>query len=628
MNNKFSINYLYFGFLFISLATLHISHLYLIEEGDAFRFFFVVDAFLQSFVEVGALVFLYDLCRKYFPEPISLLAIEFSFLLLLVRILDFPLERLMSTSIWFFLDILSQEKVENFIEMLLASNISFSVWFAGGLVVVFLLVLSLGLFFLTDAVVRKRPLFLTYGLFCKVSCGAFALLILWDGAETCFTYRGAGDFYCKALPWKRTFFLPKTQTLNLPATLKEPPEQQEIFKAIDENNLVLREKPDIFLFVAESLREDFMTPEIAPHFYRFKEENQAFKLAFSNANATQMAWFSLFYSQYPFYWCKIRNTPNKRGAPSIALLKKLGYETHVYSSSRLSYYKMDELLFGSDRHLANQFYSLGENLEEEHWISDQKALILLCDELRANPQKKGRLFIIFLESTHFDYSWPQDTFTPFAPTVDKIDYLKMAFSRKDLEKIKNRYKNAIYYIDSLFGTFEKTLKELNRWEEAVIVITGDHAEEFYEEGNIFHASALSHAQTHIPLYYKFDRKNPLPSNEMTSLTSHIDIFPTLIHYLSGEPASKDLFQGTSIFERQKNPFIVTARYNASRSPCEFFIHNGMYKIVARFNNEKEIFKAKKLHLLSIKNLEEENVSSTPLFIQQEFGLALQSLFPH
>ena len=103
-------------------------------------------------------------------------------------------------------------------------------------------------------------------------------------------------------------------------------------------------------------------------------------------------------------------------------------------------------------------------------------------------------------------------------------------------------------------------------------------------------------------------------------------FPTLFHYLTGEDTLAELFQGESIFKANRNPFVVVARYNASRAPFEFFIHNGKYKLMARFADEKEIFKSKELHILSTKDIQDNTVSHTPELLQQHFGPAIQKLF--
>jgi membrane-anchored protein YejM (alkaline phosphatase superfamily) len=242
-----------------------------------------------------------------------------------------------------------------------------------------------------------------------------------------------------------------------------------------------------------------------------------------------------------------------------------------------------------------------------------------------NEESGGRLFIVFLDSTHHDYSW-QEEYSVFKPYEEKINFLKVALSNKGLEGIKNRYRNALYYVDALFGKFMQAFDGYQGKEEAVIVVLGDHAEEFYEEGRLFHASSLSHAQTHIPLYYKFGSTSPFKSKEHASMSCQMDIFPTLLHYLTGKEVLQDVLQGRSIFSENRWPFTIMARFNASRNPCEFSIHNGKQKLTATFSDERDIFNAKGLRIISLKNDRNEIISHDLHSIKEHFGDALDQMF--
>jgi len=617
---KLSINYFYFGFLLIILGWLHIFHLNIIEpENKTLKGILIIDAILQCFLEVGVLLLIWDLIKDRFSKFVCFIFIEFTFLLFVAHLIDFPLVRIMGMSIWFGIELVFHESFENFVEMLRVTNVSFTIWAVSAGVIVLLLLSGLLFFCFTEKLIKKKPLLLSYPSFLKIFGSVMALLLFWDIVQPNFSSSNDGEEYCKSLPWKQTLLLPRQETLAVSPLLKKPASPQSVF--IDQHSIDEKKKPDIFLFVIESLREDFIKADISPNFYQFKKENIAFDLALSNANATQNSWFSLFYSQYPFYYLHDYSLWNT-GSPTLILLKKLGYEIHVYSSSPFSYYKMDELLFGKNHHLADQFHQFSG---ETRWKLDDALMSQLQQKLQ-EEKSGGRLFLIFLESTHFDYSWPQDKPLVFKPIVDKINYITTAFSKGNLESIKNRYRNAMNYVDSLFGSFQQTLKEIGKWDESVIILTSDHGEEFYEQGHIFHASNLSHVQTHIPLYYKFG-KNDLNMKVACSMTSHMDIFPTLFHYLLGENRFQEYFQGESIFKEERWPFTVVGRYNASRSPYEFYIHNGTYKLTARFNNEKKIFKARRLRLLSVKDLQDKKVSYNPAFIETEFSQAIHNLFP-
>ncbi|MBI2811274.1 MAG: sulfatase-like hydrolase/transferase [Candidatus Melainabacteria bacterium] len=393
---------------------------------------------------------------------------------------------------------------------------------------------------------------------------------------------------------------------------------------LDSRVFSLARKPDIYLFVIESLREDFITALNAPHLKNFKQENVSFPMGLSNANATHIAWFSLCYSQFPFYWGKVDPEEWKGGSTPLRILKKMGYKIHVSSSARLGYFQMDRVIFGEGQHLADSLFAPEEEDVDEPYVRDQKSIDNLLSEM--NKEGSGRFFLVFLDATHFDYSWPKEA-THFSPYEEKINYFKAAMSSSGVEGIKNRYRNAIHYVDSLFGQFYEALKKSPGGKEAVVVVTGDHGEEFYEQGNLFHASSLTHPQMHIPLYYRFGEKEEFKRRSPCHMSCQMDVFPTLFHYLIGEDLMGDVLQGQSIFKQERWPYTIIARFNAIRNPSEFCIHDGHKKILAEFTDEKDIFNSKGLKIFSTKNCSDENLTNDIDAIQDGFGKAFDRIFP-
>ncbi|KKL46649.1 hypothetical protein LCGC14_2343470, partial [marine sediment metagenome] len=187
----------------------------------------------------------------------------------------------------------------------------------------------------------------------------------------------------------------------------------------------------------------------------------------------------------------------------------------------------------------------------------------------------------------------------------EIDTFNVYASKDNIDLLKNRYKNSIYFVDFLIGKFIDTLKEKNLFDDSIIILTGDHGEEFYEEGHLFHASHLSSQQTNVPIYLKFGKNiRKIPKRD---LICHMDVFPSLFDYIFDKNQFKDCLKGTSIFEKTKFPFVITARYNASRAPSEFFIHNKNKKLTLRFTKKKKIFRKQYLEILSLKDSEDNEI---------------------
>jgi glucan phosphoethanolaminetransferase (alkaline phosphatase superfamily) len=623
----FFLNYLYFGAFFVLLFFLQAYHVSLIETDVTFSsWFFIIYTFFECLIEVTLLAWFCAWIQKRFSDSIRFLSVIFIFVLLLCHFIDFPLQRLMDMSIWYAFEFVSQESYSNFIEMLYASNITIATWLKGATAAMALMAIGWLSFRWTERYCQRRPLSVSSKFIFSFLIVSFFGMFLWDSIFFPFAYSQTFSQYAKALPWKTTLSPPQDEVLLVNGFLKDPSKGKDSLMELDSRPFSLERKPDIYLFIVESLREDYITEEVAPELSKFRDQNINFPFTFSNANATQISWFSLFYSQYPFYWTNFQVPHWKTGSIPLMLLKKMGYEINVYSSSRLNYYRMDEMLLGENVHLADRLYELRSSECQEPCDSDALAMEQLYKDAMASGRRGGRLFIVFLYSTHFDYSWPQNKPPVFTPIEEKINYLQAACSRENLSMIKNRYKNALHYVDELFGTFIERMKNQENWDQSVVIFTADHGEEFNEYGHLFHASDLTQPQIHIPLYCKFGQNEVKKELSTHSSTCQMDIFPTIFHYLIGEECFEEVLEGESLFNANKKSFVIGARYNAGRSPFEFYLHNGSHKLILQFCNKSDIFHSRSLRVLAIKNEFEENIPFTLSFIRQNFGEAIDSLF--
>ena len=81
-------------------------------------------------------------------------------------------------------------------------------------------------------------------------------------------------------------------------------------------------------------------------------------------------------------------------------------------------------------------------------------------------------------------------------------------------------------MDYAIEEFVDFLKFKGKYDNSVIIITGEHGEEFQEEGSWFHCSSLNRYQTEVPIIIKWPKwvKN-LPSH---TNVSHYDIMPSVM----------------------------------------------------------------------------------------------------
>lgn len=624
--NLYSLNYLYYGIYFIIFAGLQIFHVFLIDSSTPLeRFIYAFYAGIQSFIEVLFMASLSSWLLHRNWKWTHRLWILFLGILLFCRITDFLLVRLMDISVWNGMNFFFRETFANMLEMLLATTIQPFVWFLSLGASILLMISGWIVFQFSQKIYQKRPLLCSGKSLIGLFALSFSLLTFNDLFLYFFESPESTHTHTKALPWKRTLFPAESNKIFVNNYLTQNSDPL-FYNTLDSSIFSLERNPDIFLFIVETLREDFLTDEITPSISQFKQDHSSFAQTLSVSNATPTSWFSIFYSTYPFYWTKYRDKSWTHGSPALALLKKMGYEIHVYSSSPLNFYSMNTIIFGKNKQNADTIQEFQLERTTSPHQADTAAIEKLCHDITSSDKKGGRVFVTFLDSTHFDYSWPEETQTKFTPIEEKVNYLKISYDRSNLEKIQNRYKNSLHFIDGLFNKFQLSAKEKGIWNDSVVVFTSDHGEEHDEYGCMFHASSLSRPQIQVPLYMKINQTTDGLSLRTENKASQLDIFPTLFHYITGEDNTSAIFQGKSLLTASSSSYLIGTRYNGSLAPYQFYIQNGNYRMTAEFCNSNNIFHCNQLKILSIENELEEFIPFTSSFIQTHFQEGLDALF--
>jgi glucan phosphoethanolaminetransferase (alkaline phosphatase superfamily) len=625
------INYIYFGALYAILIVLTSSSIFTKENLAGSYFFFYLYALGQVTLETAFFVELSLFIPRYFGKAFFAAFIGATFVTLFIHIFDFLMDRILDLSAFeAFRIFVFDENLENFFYLLDASGISIWVWLVFFVFLASLPFIGILLYQISNTLAKKNPIPIASSHFLQAFFCIPLALLFWDFSASKIIHPDAYTAFIKALPWKFTFLQPENVHISLPGPLRDPISEEKITETIAHDKTSLIQKPNIYFFVAESLREDSINEEIAPHLFQFKKDSLHLKKAISSGNGTHLSWFSIFHSQFPYRWKEFQNNRTK-GSPALRLLKKWGYQIRLYSSAELAYYGMEELLFGNRLEILDQKERFPHPPPITAAESDLAALTKLQNDILENPNlQQGQVFLIFWDCTHFDYRLPKTWNPKFVPSAQEFAYFKAFHSKKTIRSIKNRYHNAVNYMDHLFGSF---IQNLPNKENAIVIFTGDHGEEFFEHGHLFHNSHLTREQTQVPLYMKLGNLQ----GQKLALGSHIDIFPTLIDFLEtnyladrqvlkGGP--RTYLEGNSLLKKTPWPFAVTARFNAGRTPYEFALHNEKYKLIAQFFDTKEIFATNQLRIVSLRTQDDQslNEEDTEGWVKNEFGEALGRLF--
>lgn len=569
LHQKTPINYLYFSCFFLFITLLTLSH-FLMWDLPAFGsyFFFTIYTIGQAALEVGIFIFIGYMIKNLTYNWVYLLFTSLSFIFLLLQYTHHIFIRIMDASLVQMLRVFQGSGIAQLLLSVEALNLTrgMQCLILGS----FIAIPFVGIAFyrLTAQLIRRKPLCISLsqvGLACLCTGGALLLLEYGAGPKI-------AQPMLKKLPFGTTLLTQAGLRVTCPPHLfPSLRNEQETLKNIPE--LHISPLPNIYLFVIETLRRDCMTDSIAPHLHAFAQENIQFKHSFANANATHLSWFSIFHSDLPSNWTEMRENWSCGSIP-LQYLKKLGYEITEISAADLRFFKMDTLLFGKQRQLTHQ-------VEDVHLQNGEPCDrdLAAFDAFKQHLTPNGHVYLIFLDSTHSEYNFPKDFPLPFTPIAKGIDYLTINPKSPDLELIKNRYRNAVHFVDHLMGRFFSLLKETGLYDDAIIAVTGDHGEEFFEEGSLFHGTHLNHYQTSVPLFFKFPSQDWIPQ---TDTATHIDIFPSILHYLTDSCQFSSLFDGESIFSPHRRPFRIAFQQNGSEKPCEFILANETNQLHMKF----------------------------------------------
>lgn len=531
---------------------------------------YLVHACVQLTIEASllAVVALWMVRRRYIRLAAAWMTLVVGWALL--HVIDVHMVRLMDLSLWHAFQSTVGEGWQNFLEILHASNVPLGLYAAA---VCGAALCVLGLFagfrrkLSCEMEAQSLPpegLGVWTALTCMSLLGAVALMDC-TSAESC---SASGlEKLSRSLPWKTRMvelhheeqleMRPSAQAWSgLPPTLSSS------------SQLAFTQRPPIFLFIIESLRADALTESTAPHLVHFAQQHFSSSRSYSNANATPLSWLAILSGLQPSRWGS-EAIVEMEGSPLLGAFKSAGYSLHVHSASRLSYYELDRKLFGQDQELLDSSFLALAELDLPAWQRDAMVLDHLSQRVAAGSCE-GEFHIVFLEGTHFAYSWPEEQ-THFEPVLAPAEGLLAFWGLADLKALKNRYYNSIHFLDRQLGDFFVLLRDRNLYDRSQIILTSDHGEEFFEHGHLFHASALDEEQVHVPIYWKLDwGDKPTPDRNM--LCSHVDILPTLAHVLSGRDNTKPHADGHSLLSPQRPPYAICWRYNFQAAPHEFAIH--------------------------------------------------------
>ena len=309
-------------------------------------------------------------------------------------------------------------------------------------------------------------------------------------------------------------------------------------------------KPDIIFVMIESLRGDAIAPNHSPFLAKFRDEEcQSIETTWSASNATHLSWYSIFNGELPNYWGVSNTSANESGqlpaSPWIRLLKANDYRLEARGVCDFHYNGMSATNFGLPHLLDVQlhapvegdFHKIAQPRREREIIAQSKF------SLGAHHARPHFQFLA-LDAPHFSYEWDPDFHPPYSE-YDSPPKFDPYPSGSDIQRIRNRYHNAVSWVDHLLEDYFSFLKKENRYDDALIIVTGDHGEEFHEHGAWFHCSTVYPEQTAVPILIKWPKGIRAPARHSAS---HLDLLPSVMDLLGATPEDRADLHGQSLLK--------------------------------------------------------------------------------
>lgn len=312
--------------------------------------------------------------------------------------------------------------------------------------------------------------------------------------------------------------------------------------------------PNIVILVAESLRWDRMTETIMPNTWRLSQRGLYFQNHFSSGNGTREGLFGLFYGLYGSYWASFLH--EKRSPLLMDRIRQLDYQLDLRTSARFTYPEFDQTLFAGVP---------AKDLHESQgtvpaWQQDQDNTDALINFLRHRDPKRPFMSFFFFESTHARYAFP-DSAVIAKPYLKNVDYASM--TRESLapkiDQLLNRYTNASHWIDRQMGRIYDELEKQGLLDNTIVVVTGDHGEEFMEKGAWGHNSSFVDEQIRTPLVVWVPGTG---HRTIADTTSHLDIGTTLLQMLGAPEDASSYSLGGNLLKTGSRPFIVSSDWQS------------------------------------------------------------------
>lgn len=307
---------------------------------------------------------------------------------------------------------------------------------------------------------------------------------------------------------------------------------------------------NILIIGIDTWRHDAFNPQLTPHLFQLGKDSWIFDKHMSGGNSTQAGLFSLFYGLSGNYWSSMMEY--RQGALLIDEAIKQQFDTQILFSSVMNppfnksiFINLHNLRLGSASGATIPDHDRSITREFQKFISSRDS-------------SKPFFTFLFYDAAHGYYS--EQNIPAIYPVSQQDEQRFLFLNSKNKVLVKNRYRNAVHFIDDEINKVLNALKDKNLLDNTIVIVTSDHGEEFDDNRKSYwgHGSNYTPVQIQVPLIIRWPGQTP---HHWSHLTSHYDIAPYVMsHNFGCRNSISDYSIGEGLLEVHRQPFLLVGSY--------------------------------------------------------------------
>jgi arylsulfatase A-like enzyme len=301
---------------------------------------------------------------------------------------------------------------------------------------------------------------------------------------------------------------------------------------------------DVLLVILDTTRADHFSSygyprRTTPNFDRLAAEGERFDNAWAQSSWTLPAIASLLTGQPPHVHGAGRSVqgtfPVRPEVPTLAEdLRSAGYRTAAFVNVSWLSPQISGLDRGFDSYDLHMTDPTNRNQREARATTD--AALAWLESERTPPF----FLVVHYFDAHLTYDPPPPYDTRFEPDsgprippgfgsaneVRRLRLGEITLDARRRESLIARYDGEIAHVDAQFGRLRAGLERMGRWDRTLVIVVGDHGEEFWDHGGFEHGHSHHREVLRVPLIV---RRPGGPSSAVHSgRVRQIDVAPAVL----------------------------------------------------------------------------------------------------